>query len=70
MMKKIFVVLGGIIGLIYILNPGAGIIELIPDNMPIVGNLDEAAAVLLILACLRQFGFDPTKLFSKKIIDD
>lgn len=36
------------LGLVYILNPGAGVIEFIPDNLPIVGNLDEGAAFLLI----------------------
>jgi len=37
-----------IVGIVYLLNPTAGIIELIPDNFPIVGNLDEAAAGLLL----------------------
>ena len=44
-----------IFGLIYILNPGAGVIELIPDNLPIVGNLDEGAAFLLIWYALVEF---------------
>lgn len=39
-----------IIGVIYILNPTFGLLELIPDNLPIIGNLDEGVAVLLILA--------------------
>jgi hypothetical protein len=46
---------GGIgLGIIYLLNPGAGVFELIPDNIPIIGNLDEAAAFGLILACYRK----------------
>ena len=44
-----------ILGLVYILNPGAGVIELIPDNLPIVGNLDEGAAFLLIWYALVEF---------------
>jgi hypothetical protein len=36
------------IGLIYILNPTLGIFELIPDNLPLIGNLDEGVAFLLI----------------------
>jgi hypothetical protein len=35
-------------GFIYLLNPGAGIFEFIPDNLPIVGNLDEAGASMLV----------------------
>lgn len=37
------------LGLIYILNPTFGILELIPDNLPIIGNLDEGVAVMLLL---------------------
>lgn len=37
-----------IIGVVYLLNPTAGVIEFIPDNLPLVGNLDEAAAALLV----------------------
>lgn len=62
-LKSIFVALCGLVGLIYILNPSAGIIELIPDNLPFIGNLDEAAAVMLILNALAYFGLDLTKFF-------
>ena len=43
------------LGLIYILNPGAGVIELIPDNIPIIGNLDEGGAFLAIWYGLLEF---------------
>ncbi|MEA3327617.1 MAG: DUF1232 domain-containing protein [Chloroflexota bacterium] len=39
-----------VIGIIYILNPTSGFLELIPDNLPLIGNIDEGAAVMLILA--------------------
>lgn len=39
-----------IIGIVYILNPTFGVFEFIPDNLPIIGNLDESVAVMLILA--------------------
>jgi uncharacterized membrane protein YkvA (DUF1232 family) len=64
--KSIGMFITGVIGLIYILNPTAGLIEIIPDNLPVIGNLDEAAAVLLMLAALRYFGFDLTKIFKKE----
>lgn len=37
-----------LVGIVYLLNPTAGVIELIPDNLPLVGNLDEGAAALLV----------------------
>ena len=36
------------VGLIYVLNPTMGIFELLPDNLPLIGNLDEGVAFLLI----------------------
>ncbi len=39
----------GLLGLIYVLNPTMGILEFIPDNLPIIGNLDEGAAYLLLM---------------------
>jgi len=38
------------IGIIYLLNPTFGILEFIPDNLPIIGNLDEGVATMLLLA--------------------
>jgi len=51
-MNKILAILGALISVLYIVNPTAGIIELIPDNLPFIGNLDEAAATVLLLKCL------------------
>ncbi len=42
------VIVMGVIGILYILNPTAGLFELLPDNLPIVGNLDEGVAWMLI----------------------
>jgi hypothetical protein len=36
-----------------------GIFEL-PDNLPIVGNLDEVAASIWLMASLKHFGIDIT----------
>ncbi|MFQ5613673.1 MAG: hypothetical protein ACE5H9_16235 [Anaerolineae bacterium] len=44
-----------IIGIIYLLNPTAGILELIPDNLPFIGNLDEGLAALLVWYGLLEF---------------
>lgn len=58
--------LAGLVSAIYLLNPTAGLLELIPDNLPIVGNLDEAAAVALLISCLTYFGLEIGSLFGRK----
>jgi uncharacterized membrane protein YkvA (DUF1232 family) len=68
-MKKIGIFCLGIFSLLYLLNPGAGVFELIPDNIPLIGNLDEAAAVALLLACLRYFGYDLSDWFKRSKVD-
>ena len=55
----------GLIALLYLLNPTAGIAELIPDNFPFIGNLDEAAATTILIAALAYFGLDVTRLFGR-----
>jgi len=68
MMKTVVVIILGILSMFYILNPGAGIFELIPDNIPFLGNLDEATAVMIFLACLRYFGIDIGNIFKRRDI--
>jgi len=65
-MRTIAVVLAGIVSFIYLINPTAGVLELIPDNLPILGNLDEAAAMTLLIAVFGYFGFDVSNLFKRK----
>jgi hypothetical protein len=38
--------------------------------VPFIGNIDEAGATALLLACLRYFGIDPISLFSRKKKDE
>jgi uncharacterized membrane protein YkvA (DUF1232 family) len=42
-------------GIIYLLNPTAGLFEIIPDNLPLIGNLDEGVAMMLIWYGLIEF---------------
>lgn len=57
--EKLFIAICGCVALIYLLNPTAGIIELIPDNVPLIGNLDEFSASLVLLHAIRHlFGAD------------
>jgi uncharacterized membrane protein YkvA (DUF1232 family) len=55
----------GVVSVVYLVNPTLGMIELIPDNFPVVGNLDEAAATALLISCLAYFGFDAGRLFGR-----
>lgn len=64
-MKTFLVVLSGILAGIYLLNPTAGIVEFISDFIPIVGNLDEAGAMTIVIASLSYFGIDISKFFKK-----
>ena len=43
-----------VVGVIYLLNPTAGILELIPDVTPVIGNLDEAGATALVIWAIQQ----------------
>jgi len=45
--KTIVRIVVGLLCVAYLLNFGAGIIELLPDNVPLVGHLDEVAATVL-----------------------
>lgn len=56
----------GALSAVYLFNPTAGFLELIPDNLPIVGNLDEAAAAAMLISCLAYFGLDIGAIFGRK----
>jgi hypothetical protein len=62
--KRTFVLAAGVISVLYLLNPTAGIFELIPDNIPFLGNLDEFTAAALLLDCLAYFGLN-LRLFAR-----
>jgi len=64
--KSLFVFLAGLFALLYLLNFGGGIIEFIPDNVPIIGNLDEVTATILLLNCLAYFGLDLRHLLHRE----
>jgi len=65
-MKNFVVFSLGLLAVLYLLNPGAGIFEILPDNLPLVGNLDEAAAVALLLMCLRYYGIELPDIFRRE----
>ncbi len=64
---KDFLVAGlGILGVLYMLNFGFGVIEILPDNLPFLGNMDEAAALFLIYSSAEYFGLDIKGIFKRK----
>jgi uncharacterized membrane protein YkvA (DUF1232 family) len=65
-MKNVLVAAAGILAALYLLNPTFGMFELLPDNIPFIGNIDEATASMVLLAVLRYFGLDLTNLFKRK----
>jgi len=67
MTKKIIIGFIGIISLLYLLNPGIGLFEFIPDNVPFIGNLDEATATFLLLSSLAYFGIDLRDIFNNHL---
>lgn len=49
------VIIVAIVGsVLYIINPTAGLLEFIPDNIPLVGNLDEAGATAMLLWAIAE----------------
>lgn len=65
MLKRLVVAFIGVLSGLYLFNPGWGIFELIPDNIPFIGNLDEGAATFLLLSSLAYFGLDLRDIFGK-----
>ena len=54
------------LGAVYLLNPLFGV-DIIPDNLPGVGNLDEAAVVLVVLGALRYLNIEIPEFIEKWI---
>lgn len=55
-LKSCFMAVTGLLSAIYLMNIGVGVVELIPDNIPLAGNIDEAIAILLLINALAYFG--------------
>ncbi len=53
---KVSAAMVALVSAVYLLNPGFGVFELLPDNLPGVGNLDEAFFEYAFLASLSALG--------------
>jgi hypothetical protein len=68
-MKKFFISLLALASAFYLLNPTAGIFELLPDNIPFVGNVDEGLAVYLLFSSIEYFRTGDFGIFKTRIKD-
>ena len=49
------ILLAAVFSVIYLANPTLGVFEFIPDGLPIIGNLDEAGATMLLMWAVNEF---------------
>ncbi|NND93516.1 MAG: DUF1232 domain-containing protein [Flavobacteriales bacterium] len=69
-MKRFLIILSGLLALVYLLNPTAGIFEFIPDNIPGVGNLDEGMAAYVLISVISYLTGKEFGLFGAKKKED
>ena len=62
-MKNLSVISLAVLSIIYLANPTAGVFELLPDNIPFVGNVDEGLAAFVLYSCIEYFRGRPIGLF-------
>ena len=54
---------------LYLVYPSAGLFELIPDFIPVIGNLDEVAATTGLLYALSNLGWIPWTQTNRSDLD-
>lgn len=64
--KEMFIIALGVVAFVYLVNPTLGVFELMPDNLPLVGNIDEGGASLVLLAVARYYGIDLTRILGSR----
>ena len=55
---------GILVSVLYLANFTLGVIE-IPDNLPVVGNVDEVFFSFVLFSCLEYLGFRATSFANK-----
>ncbi len=63
--KKAIAVLGAGLSAMYLLNLTFGVVEFIPDNTPLAGNMDEVVATLILVKCLSTLGVDASRFLGQ-----
>jgi uncharacterized membrane protein YkvA (DUF1232 family) len=67
-LKFLLYLLGAAFAVLYLMNPGAGVFELVPDQLPIVGHVDEAAMMALLMSCVR--GLRGLRAIDATVVDE
>jgi hypothetical protein len=62
-MKKFTAVFLALLSGIYLINPTAGIFELLPDAIPFVGNVDESLAAYILYSSIEYLRGKPIGMF-------
>jgi hypothetical protein len=62
-MKKLTAILLALLSVVYLVNPTAGVFELLPDNIPFVGNVDESLAAYVLYSCVEYLRGRPIGMF-------
>ncbi len=65
LVKEMLILALAAIAGIYLLNPTAGLFELIPDVIPFLGNLDEAGAMLILVNTAAYYGLDLSRMYGR-----
>lgn len=69
-MKSFFVAILGVFCVVYLVFPTFGVFEALPDNLPFIGNLDEATVTAILIASLNYFGIDIKGFLGKRKDDE
>jgi hypothetical protein len=51
-MRKLTAIALAILSVFYLVNPTAGVFELLPDNIPFIGNVDETLAAYVLFSSI------------------
>ena len=57
-LSTLMVLAVGVVMAVYLLNPFLGVFELLPDNLPVLGNLEEVVATTVLIGCLSHLGIE------------
>ena len=66
LLSQLLALVAGVVAALYLVYPSLGIFELLPDALPLVGNLDEAAASLVLINVLDYYGIDLNRFGRRK----